>query len=102
MTRRWLGREHLKKTSSNSVEGDMGSSWKRCPELQVWKHLPALLLALTVAGSFAASPELTKSGQTGDERGKKIGTGKAFVAETMVALARAAPPGGWDAERVMS
>ncbi|HYS05155.1 MAG TPA: sialidase family protein [Candidatus Dormibacteraeota bacterium] len=80
----------------------MGSSWKRCPEWQVWKHLPALLLALTVAGCFAASPELTKSGQTGDEKGKKIGTGKSFIAETMVVQAPPAPPGGWDAERVMS
>src|SRR2546422_11254946 len=102
MTRRCLGREHFKKSSSNSVGGDMGSIWKRCAESQVWKHLPAVLLALTVAGCFAASPEMTKSGQIGDEKGKKIGSGKSYIAETVVALAPAAPPGGWDAERVMS
>src|SRR6266849_2332412 len=102
MTRRYLGREPFKKTSNISMGGDMGSIWKRCPEWQVRTHLPALLLALTVAGCFAASPELTKSGKTGDEKGKKVGTGKSFVAETMVALAPAAPPGGWDSERVMS
>ena len=81
----------------------MGSIRKRCPEWQVRTHLPAVLLALMVAGCFAASPEMTKSGRTGVEKGKKVGTGKSFVAETMVALAPAAPPGGgWDAERVMS
>jgi len=81
----------------------MGPASKRCPDLNVLRGLSAVLMALSLAGCFAASPELTKSTQTGDEKGKKLGTGKSFVNETVVAAAPAAPqPSGWDAERVMS
>src|SRR5258705_9056367 len=80
----------------------MGSVSKWCPELVGWKRLPAIALALSVAGCMAVGSDMSKARPDQKEPGKKVGSGKSFIDQTTVAVAPAAPPGGWDSERVMS
>jgi len=81
----------------------MGSASQGCHESAIWKRLPVIALALSVAGCVAVGSEMSKARQDNGDNGKKIGTGRSFAAETVVAVAPAAPPAsGWDNERAMS
>ncbi|PYS94767.1 MAG: hypothetical protein DMF50_11600 [Acidobacteria bacterium] len=64
--------------------------------------VPLAALALSVAGWSVAGPGISRTGDEGPK--KKPSTGLSYVDLTTVAPnpAPAAPPGGWDAERVMS
>jgi len=69
-----------------------------------WDVGPIMALALSVAACTSAGAEMSKLKHEGNIEGKKIGTGKSYLAETTVeaapAPAVAAP--GWDSERVAS
>src|SRR5438093_5474226 len=81
----------------------MGSTRKKCHEPEIGTRLPVLVLALSVAGCVAVGSDMSKARQDNGDNGKKIGTGRSFTAETVVAVAPAAPPAsGWDNERAMS
>ncbi|OLE67368.1 MAG: hypothetical protein AUG09_02800 [Acidobacteria bacterium 13_1_20CM_2_68_7] len=64
--------------------------------------VPLAALALLVAGCSVARSEMSKARDVGEK--KKTSTGLSYVEQTTVeaAPAPAAPPGGWDSERVMS